>query len=190
MLQAATALLTLGCLPGCSLMLMDPVREPRAGEALVSCEEDPMLPPIDFTVAALAAGTGIWAIHADQAGGCGSCEEKGVGTLFGVVMVALAGAYIVSGGHGVHSNRSCAEMRHAHPLAGPQAEPEAAALTARRETLRRAWELTKAAATASGNGDCAKVKQFEVQVKALDIAFHDTTFRQDAAIAACLKWRA
>ena len=50
----------------------------------------------------------------------------------------------------------------------------------------RVWGMTREAAAAARAHDCAKVKAMDVDVRALDLEFHDTVFAREAAISVCL----
>ncbi len=50
-----------------------------------------------------------------------------------------------------------------------------------------AWDLTKQAAAAARQADCAKVRELSRRVAALDADFHASVFVRDVAIARCLK---
>jgi hypothetical protein len=56
----------------------------------------------------------------------------------------------------------------------------------RDEVRAHAWSLTKSAAQAARQGDCATVAELDVQLRAVDLDFHNTVFVGDVAIARCL----
>ncbi len=57
---------------------------------------------------------------------------------------------------------------------------------ARARDREAAWQLTKQAAAAARNDDCATVGSLAERVRTLDADFHDTVFVRDVAISRCL----
>ena len=87
---------------------------------------------------------------------------------------------IIAGRAGVSLSNACTEtLQVAQPLSIPAA-------IERKRVLRAVWDATKTAATAALDGDCASVARLDVEVRALDVNFHDTTFVHEPAIARCL----
>jgi hypothetical protein len=52
-----------------------------------------------------------------------------------------------------------------------------------------AWALTKEAAAAARDGNCARVVELDANVKAMDAELHASTFARDIAIQRCLTAR-
>jgi len=66
------------------------------------------------------------------------------------------------------------------------APPKDPAREQRERDRARAWELTKEAAAAARQDDCAPALRLDAEVKTLDGDVHAKTFARDAAIARCL----
>jgi hypothetical protein len=76
------------------------------------------------------------------------------------------------------------------PLAGPPGSPPAATVPdATRRRQAEAWTLTKQAATAGRDGDCATVSELAARIRALDLDFYTTVTARDLAIQRCLEPR-
>ena len=62
-------------------------------------------------------------------------------------------------------------------------------LTRRERRRAEAWELTKQAAEAARERDCAQVEAIDPRVRDLDLEFHGVVFMRDVAIQRCLRQR-
>ena len=68
----------------------------------------------------------------------------------------------------------------------PARRATALSIQQRREHAWSGTSVTKDAAAAARAADCATVTKLEVQVREIDLDFHDTVFTRNIAIARCL----
>ncbi|HEX5061213.1 MAG TPA: hypothetical protein VFV99_17725 [Kofleriaceae bacterium] len=167
-------LLVLLC--GCSLIFTE---GPKPETPDKPCNASEAAPVADATFAVLY-GIAAFAFVADM----DSSSDNG-DQVTGVVITGLvAGLFGLSARSGLINVSAC--RRHNNELYEQQ-QAAAAAPPEIPRARRDAWQLTKQAAIAARNGDCATVAALEQVVLGLDTEFHGTVFMRDAAIVHCMQ---
>jgi hypothetical protein len=103
----------------------------------------------------------------------------------GIVAVIATGAAVLVTGLFMLRASPTPDEEYATQLAEDQKNWESSERL-RRIRQERAWSLTKEARTAASSGDCARVEELAVQVRALDPGFHAAVFARDVTLQRCL----
>lgn len=169
-------LLVLLC--GCSFAFTE---SPKPDKPDVPCNASEASPVAD---AVFAIGFGIGAAAALTDGLNSSSSDRSDEITAAVITGLFAGVFGLSARSGLinvsacrRHNKELYDQQQAAATAPPQVSP------ARRD----AWQLTKQAAIAARNGDCATVAALEQVVLGLDTEFHGTVFMRDPAIVRCMQ---
>ena len=176
MKRVAITLVFTVALSSCSFVFMKkaPPRDP--GTRPVVCSQSNAFSYVDsigagvsVIIAALFLGRGFGPGGADM-------EERILLVPLGIGAAATTVAY---GWSAISANRSAERCRAFN------APPPVVEVPATNQVRDEAWEITKGAAAAARNGDCAEVIAAGEKVRALDSEFYEVVFLGDAAIAKC-----
>ncbi len=181
------------CLCACSFI---GVRGPPSRSAVdggsISCRDDYALVAID------AVGAGVASLYSGELLDAGAKARSETGTFDFAYEVSVAflvsdAVYIASAICGAYNVHQCRNAKRAERIAAEairqlreQKQQIEQRELGRLRAQERAASLTKIAAEAARNGDCATVNELDSQVRDTDAGFHDTVFAHDAAIARCL----
>jgi hypothetical protein len=161
----------LALVPACSLTVIDtPKRDARVRD----CTSHYTAPIVDLGLLAATATTTIAVLARHDYDECNALGCFGLP--FAIVAMIVLPVAALHGFEVVHRCRT--EQAYI-------ARMDAAAV--RDEDRRRAWVLTKEAATAARTGDCARTRRLSPVVLDLDDEFHSAVFARDVAIASCLR---
>lgn len=141
------------------------------------CNADIGLPITDTVVAAGAGASAVYLfqqpddtwLHLDRAAA--------------IATTTIALAFAASAIYGYSEVSSCKRDAHERIALQKRAEEQARWREAQRQA---AWAATKDAAAAARDGDCARVRVFDAEVRGIDTDFYGAVFVRDVAIARCL----
>jgi len=186
---------------GCSFIGVRNPPEQLPIHAPIDCKDSSALPSIDTVGAVIGLGFGglltIGGLSCQPGGGSG-CDGAVIGLIVGVPVLALGALYTASAVHGYGATSRCRDAKQ-HRQQGKQpaeslsgSDPNEATRAEspsdfdRTQSRERAEMRMKAAFDAARTGDCATVAKVDVELREIDVEFHDKVFVRDVGIARCL----